>query len=344
MEEGNKINHKGFKIFIMLFLVASLFLLKEENQKKLIEVFNFIGGKEKGLILTDSFKNEGDILDINIYDNTIVQWSNNKLSFKEPDGINIKEKEFNFTDAFIRYGEKNIYVMDNSTGDIYYLDKKGETINRLQLNKEIFNLKESNQNLIYHIKSSNIEIINVLDKEGVQVGDYSYENKNILTYSTNRNGKKHAVASLEMDKGIIKSHIDYYGENNEKLKELDINGEIVVYLGFTSKDEIVTLTDNSLYLIKDGGIMWEKKFDLIKDIYVDDGKVYILHSNYLETINFDGKTENKVGFAEDYKKILPFEKGTILYGNNQMTIVEGSKQILRHEEDMMGVYASKDHI
>lgn len=246
MEEGNKINHKGFKIFIMLFLVASLFLLKEENQKKLIEVFNFIGGKEKGLILTDSFKNEGDILDINIYDNTIVQWSNNKLSFKEPDGINIKEKEFNFTDAFIRYGEKNIYVMDNSTGDIYYLDKKGETINRLQLNKEIFNLKESNQNLIYHIKSSNIEIINVLDKEGVQVGDYSYENKNILTYSTNRNGKKHAVASLEMDKGIIKSHIDYYGENNEKLKELDINGEIVVYLGFTSKDEIVTLTDNSL--------------------------------------------------------------------------------------------------
>ena len=67
----------------------------------------------------------------------------------------------------------------------------------------------------------------------------------------------------------------------------------MVYLNFTSKNEIIALSDRSLYLIKDDKIMWKKEFDLIKDIYLGKDKIYILYSNYLETIDFNGNTEEK---------------------------------------------------
>lgn len=344
MEEEKRNNHKEFKIFIIIFLIASVFLLKEENQNKLKEIFRSMNNKEKTLTVVDFFKYEEEVLDLNVYDNTIALWKNNKISFKEFDGTNIIEKEFNFENPFIHYGDNNIYVMDKSTGDIYFLDKKGETLNREQLNKKIFNLKESNKNLIYHIKSTGQETINVLDKDGIQIGNCSYEDKNILTYEANDKGSKNAIAVLDVNEGIIKSHIDFYGKNNEKVHELDILGEIIVFLNFTSKDEVVALTDNGLYFIKDGNILWKKNFDLMKDIYMGNDKIYVLYSNYLETIYFDGKIESKVGFGEDYKKILPFQKNILLYGNNNLTIVEKDKQILKHEENILGVYTSKDNI
>lgn len=344
MEDSKKSSLKGFKIFIMAFLILSLFLLREENQNKLIKFLDSILGKEKVLKLVDSFKNEGDIQNINIYDGTIVKWSNNKISFMKTDGTIIREKEFNFTDPFIYYGDKYLYVMDKSTGDIYSLDKKGETIDRFQLAQEIFNIKESNQNLIYHIKNLDVESIRILDEEKKLIGNYSYENKNILTYTTNKEGDMTAISLLDLNEGILKSQIECYGKNKEKLNSLDIEGEIVIYLDFTPNNEIVALSDGSLYFIKDGKIMWKKQFDLIKDIYTAEDKIYILYSNYLESIDFDGRTENKIGFTEEYNKILPFQGKILVYGDNNIAIAEGDKQILKHEENINGVFIDKDQI
>ena len=344
MEENKKDSHKGFKIFILLFIIASLFLFKKENQEKLMGALNSIGGQEKILKLVDKLGNEGNILSLNVYDDSIVSLKDNKLLFRELDGNIIMEKEFNFENLYVYYGEKDIYAIDKSTGDTYFLDKQGQTVNKLQINKEIFSFKESNQNLIYHMKSENEENIDLLNKEGIQVGNYSYENTNVLTYSTNKNATKSAVASLHINGGSIQSKIDYYGEKNEKIYEVDIIGGIVVYLGLTPKDDIVALTDNGLYFIKDGEIIWEKKFDLIKDIYIGNGNISILYSNYLETIDYSGRTESKIGFAEEYKKILPFGKGFLLYGDSNIVIVEGDKQILKHDESIIQVSHNKENI
>ena len=343
MEENKKNSHKGFKIFIILFLILSMIFLKKENQDKIIRFLDSFGGKEKILKLTGSFQHNGDIRNISIFEGNIVKWTNNKLSFIKTDGTLILEKEFNFTDPFIYYGKKYTYVMDKSTGDIYSLDKNGETKKKLQLNKEVFNIKESNQNLIYHIKTIAGESINILDKDGVLIGNHSFEDKNILTYATNDNGTKNAISLLDLNDQILKSQILFFGENKEALGSLNIEGEIIIYIGYTSTDEIIALTDSVLYSIKDSKIMWRKQFDLIKDIYIED-KIYILYSNSLETINLDGRTENKIGFTEEYKKILPFEGRVLLYGDNNIALVEGDKQILKHNEDIIEVSVSNKQL
>ena len=343
MEEERKNNHKGFKVFIIILIISSLFLVKEENQKKIINIISSLTNKEKSLILIDSFP-KGDLVGLNIYDDTIVKWDNNKLSFLNIDGIKIIDKEFNFTDPHIFFGENIIYPMDKSTGDIYYLNKKGETINRLELDKEIFNFEEVNQNIIYHGKDLNFEDINILDGERVQIGHYFYEDKNVLTYSTNKKGTKIALGVIDLNQSPIKSHIDSYGENNEKLYEIEIDEEIIVYLGFTPRDEIVALTDNGLYFIKDEEILWKKDLNLVKDIYLSEDRIHLLYSSYLEIIDFKGDTRDKIGLTEDYRKLKFFNNNNLVYGNNHMVLIQNGQEILKEEIEIIDIFTSKNRI
>ena len=342
--EEEKHKHNKFKIFIIIFIIGSLILFKEENQKIIVEKIKSINVKEKNLELVYSFSNEEDILDLNIYDDRIVKWNNNKISILNLDGTKIIDKDFNFEKPSIYYGKHNIYPMDKSTGDIYSLDNTGETINRLRLDKEIFNFEELNENIIYHEKSPELETINILDKEKVEIGKYSYENKNILSYSINEKETKSVIGVIEVDEEGIKSHLDVYGKKNEKLNEININGEIVVYLKITDRDEIIVLTDSGIHFIKKGEILWTKKLNLIKDIYIKDENIYVLHSNYLETINFKGDTKDTVGFTEEYKKMYPFRNGTLLYGDKHMVMAENGKIVLKKEENIIGLYTSGDKI
>lgn len=343
MEEEKNDNNKNFKIFIIIFIIGSMFLFNKGNQEKIIGILASISAKEKALVLIESFP-KGELLDVNIYDDTIVKWEANKLSFLNIDGSKIVEKEFNFEDPDIYFGEDIIYPMDKSTGDIYYLDKKGETINRLEIDKEIFNFESIDQNVIYHGKSSNVEDVKILDKNKLEIGHYSYENENILRYAINKAGTKTALALIDINQESIKTRIDSYGKKNDKLNEMDINGEIVVYLEFTSKDEIVALTDSGIHYIKKGEVIWKKDLSLIKDIYINEKEIHVLYSNYLEIIDFHGDTKGKVGFMEEYKKILPFRNDILIYGNNHMVLVQGEKQILKEEMEITNLYASKDKI
>lgn len=344
MEENKKTNHRGFKIFIIIFLLSSLFLLKEENQEKLIKIFDSIGGKEKVLRLNHSFKHNGDIEDINFYDGNIIKWTNSKISFMKTDGTIILEKQFNFQDPSIYFGDKYIYALDKSTGDIYSFNKNGDTIDRIQLNKEIFNIKECYNNLIYQTKSMNMESLSILDKDMVLIGNYTYEDNNILTSSTNKDGSLNTIAILNFKEDILKSQIESYGENNSKIISLDIEGEIVVYLKNIEDDNLVALTDRAVYFINNGKLMWKKQFELIKDIYISQDKIFILYSNYLETIDFEGRTLNKVGFSEEYKKIVPMNNKIIIYNDYNLILIDGDEQILKHNESIIGVYANKDKI
>lgn len=339
MKEDKVKNSKGFKIFIIIFLLVSMIFLKEENQNKIISFIDDIKGNEKVLELNNAFKDD-DILNLHTYDDIIVTWKDNKLSYKKLDGRLILEKQFNFEEPFIHYGDKYIFIMDKSTGDIYSLDKKGETRNRLELKKEIFNLKDSNGNLIYHTKGDSVEGITILDNKGVLIGNQSYKNKNILAYASNKKGNINIVSILDFEENNLKSIIYSYGEDNEKLDTLEIKGEIVIYLDITSNDEIIAITDRTLYLIKDGKVIWSKKFDSIKDIYVEE-KIYILYNNYLESIDFQGRTEIKLSFGDRYKKIVPFDNKILLYGDNNLTLINGDKEILKYKGNISKVLPSK---
>lgn len=334
--------YKWVKIFILLFLIVIIFLFNKDNQNKVLDFVNVFKGGEKTLESINSFENN-NIIDMNIYNNTIVLWKENKIIFMNQDGELILEKDFSFMKPSIYYGEKYIYPFDKSTGDIYFLNENGETVNRLKLDKEIYDIKEIEEKLICHSKVENKEKIDIFNEEGVLIGNQEFQDKNVLCYDINKKANKILVSLLNLDDLILKSEINYYGKNNKKTDSLIIDKEIVVFNKLINNYSEIILTDRRLYYIKKGEKAWERQFNLVKDIYLEDD-IYILHNNYLETIALNGETINKIGFTKDYKNIMNFDGNILLYGDENLAIVKNDKLILEYEEDILNVCTNDNFI
>lgn len=340
-QEKKKIEHLKVKIFIVVFVVLSLFFLRQENQDKFVSLFNSFRKGNKELELVNSVDISG-VIDVKCYDDNVVLWQPNKISFLDMVKDIIVEKDFNFKDPFISYGEKNIYVGDKSTGDIYIMDTQGNTVSKKQIKKKVLNIEEMENAIINHIKDKNGEKINIYDKNDKLVGDYLFNEDSVINYSVSNNNKKTLIAVLDLSENKLKSKIYFYDKKGKELNSLDIKGEVVIYSKFEGNNSII-LTDKSLYYVKDGKIMWQKGFSLIKDIYVDSN-IHILYSNYLETIDFEGRTTDKASFSEKYEKISAFNDDTLVYGNKNVTIVNGGRQILNYEDDIIKADSNKEEV
>ncbi|MCK9444674.1 MAG: DUF5711 family protein [Tissierellaceae bacterium] len=343
MKRDRKSKGKRLKILLFIALAVAIILIGKDNKLGAFSFVNQFLTTEKSMKIKYFIEDE-NILDVKVYDENIAKWKNNKLSFLRSNGNIIVEKEFNFSDPGIFYGNRYIYVFDRDTGNIYILDKKGETVNRLHLDKQIFNIKESGNNLLYHIKAEGSEIVGVLDKDGVLIGNYTYENENILTYASSTDGELNALGLLDISDGSIGSKIDIYGEVNKKIKSIFIEGELILHIGFTSNNELIALTDRNLYFTKDGSIMWKKQYDLIKDIYVGEERIYILYSNYLEIMDYGGRVESKISFGQDYNKISILKDRLVLNGSSQLVVMDKDKQILKHSEAIIKAFQGKNSI
>ncbi len=344
MEKSNIKTHKGFKIFLIIFIIGILFFTKKDNQEKFIEGFHSLNAREKTLESVEIIDLEQDLEEVYLYDKEIIKWHNNKITFLELDGSIKLEKEFLFQEPDILFTNKYIYIMDKSTGDVYTLNKEGETLKRFNLGNKIFNIKEID-GLMVHMKSDEIESINILDKEGKSIKNHNINNKNILTYSINENKDKYLISNLNLKEDKLKSEISIYSIEGEKIHNLDIKGEIVFFSEFI-KDEIIALTDANLYLIKDGDIQWKKPFYSIKDVEHKDNRIYILYDNILEVVDLKGRTEEKFIIGSKYNKILPFGKYILLYGNNDLLGIQGSRQVInyKHPEEIIKIDTNKSII
>lgn len=331
--------HKGFIVFIAIILILVIFFFNKNSESKVLDFINLFKGGEKTLVLTNSFENDS-IIDISLHKDTIILWKDNKLSFIKKDGELVLEKYFHFLDPAIYFGEEYIYPFDRLTGNIYFFNKKGEENYKLPLGNEVFNIKEIKGYLLSHSKAGSMEKIHILDKDWVLVGNPSFEDKNILSYDIDKKGKNIIVSVLNLNDNILKSEMHHYGENNENLGFLTIEEEIILFNEIIKNDSQVVLTDKTLYYVENKEIIWEKSFNLIKDIYIRKDIIYILHGNYLKAIDLKGEIKNEIGFTKDYDNIMDFNGRVLLYGDENLAIVKDGEVIGEIEEPILKAYTN----
>lgn len=339
MEESTKAMSKGFKIFLIILIIGILFFMKVENRDKLINIIQDFTVKEKSLDFINRIEMEKGAESINLYDNTLIKWNKNNLSFLQTDGSILWEKEYNFVDPFIYYGENWIYTIDKDTGHIYSMDKNGDTIYKVQLNESIFGVQESENNLIVHIKTADGENIKILDEIGDTIRVHEEIDNNILYYEINKDKTNYAVSTLNMAGDSILSQLGIYTVGGDKLEDVDFENAIIIKTKFIGEDLLV-LTDTSLNYIKGGMVKWKRHFPGIKDFNLAGNKILILYDKNFETIGLDGKTIDKFVFAAEYTKIKLVDKFIFLYGKNNIVGINGDKEILDYkmEKEILGLY------
>ncbi len=345
MAESKKTVSKGFIILILALIVGILFFLKSENRDKLKQIIQDITVREKSLDFLSRIDLEEGVNSTNLYDNILVKWNNNNLTFLNPDGSISWEKEYTFLEPYIYYGQDSIYAIDKSTGHIYSMDKNGDTVFKVQLNESIFGVNESNNALMVHIKNQDGENIKILNKTGDIILTHEELNHNILYYNLNSAGDNYAISTLNTDGDTIVSNLGIYNFSGEKVKQIDFKNMIILRMEFIEEDMIV-LTDTSINYVKDGIVKWKRHFPEIKDMYLDGDKILVLYDKNFETIGLDGKTRDKFVFSSEYNKIRFGDKIVFLYGNRDILGIKGDKELLNYrlDSDILGLYNSKDTV
>lgn len=328
MDKTKKTN-KRFKIFLIIFILFGFIFMKEENQQKFISFFDSINSRsEKTIVFNNNFDSE-DGEKLLFFKNSIVKWKENNISFLDLNGNNIWNKEFDFLQPDVLVFESNIYVLDKESGDIYVLDNKGNTVHRLELNTHIFNMSESGDNILVHIKTDDIEKLKILDKEGKELAQK--EQGNILTYSIDNKKSKFILSSLNLEKNI-KSNANIYSFTDDSLGSFKFDDEIILFTQFIN-NKILIATDKSLYLVEDNKTIWSHEYPLIKDILINKEKIYLLYGDNLEIINLKGETEKKTTFGIEYKTIVQLQNYICLYGKKDILVLNNGEEMVNYKTD-----------
>ncbi len=332
MESNKNKGNKGFKIFVLLFLVVILFFVNKDNQDKFTNAYRSLTIREKNLERLTSIKlDTGD--QIGLLDKDIFKWSHDTLSIIDIDENLLLEKQFNFESADIIFGRNLLYIMDKNIGDIYIVDNQGETLERVILDSEISNLREFGDNILVNTKSEDLESLILVTNEGRILRSHPIVDMNILTYDIKKNGEGYLLTSLEIGDGLS-SQAFSYSIDGELLANILIENEIIVFSSFVN-DDIIVLSDSSLYYIKDDKILWEKDIANIKDIEVKDEEIYILYGNNLEIIDLEGETKGNFSLNSDYNSLTYFEEYIILRGRSSILGIQGNKEILNYYHDKL---------
>lgn len=336
-------SQKGFKILILLLLIGVLFFINKENQGKFLSAYKSLTIREKSLERVSTIEIDSNN-QIDLLDRDIFKWNNNILSIINRNGELILEKQYNFQTPYVVFGKNRIYIMDASSGDIYILDSKGDTIERVILEDEIKNLTENGNSLFIHTESELEENLVLLDTNGVFLRIQPIENMNILTYVVDNKNEKYLMSHLNIVDEFY-SEIQLYSINGDLIGKLQIDNEIIVFTEFLN-DDLITLTDKCLYYIKDNNIFWEKTITDIKDILLHDNEIYILYGDNLEVVDLEGRTINKFSFTNGYDKMENQDNFILIYGNNDLIGVQGDREILeyRHDSAIKNIVMNKNYL
>lgn len=340
MEETKKI-HKGFKKFVLIFAVFALILINPQVREKLLELLNSFKGNDLELTLDIQYQGEN----LNYFQDTLIRWQNNTITYFNNDGSDKWVKKYDFNDPEIIFGHKVIYIIDKSTGDIYLMDDKGDTISRIQINKPIFNIKEFSDNIMVHVKEQDkLEYLYILDKLGNPITDLETSD-NILTYALNNENTKFVYSTIIANETELKSTLFLNGVTGDEEYSLELPNEIILFSDFINTDLIV-LTNNRLLLVKNGEVNWSREHQGFNDIIIKGNEINLLYDNSLEIFDLNGEVKSKINLSIECNRIIDLGKYIGVHGNKDMVILQNHKEILKYigEEDILKVLGNNNYI
>lgn len=338
MVERNR-THRGFKIFLLIIGFLLLILLNNSTKEKLVSLVDRRLNKVSELQLDTEYNGEN----LNYFKDTLIRWKDNKITYYNKDGSESWTKEFDFMYPDIYFGQDNIYIMDKSTGDIYIMDNKGDTISRIQTGQNIFNLKESNNNYFVHSKEEGIEHLLIFDREGnniekLETSDY------FLTYSMNQDASKYLYSTISASEGLS-SIINVKDIDTKENYYIEKPNEVIFFSEFID-DRIIALTNKNLYMYEKDNMTWTYYNEGIQDILVKGKEIYILYNNKIDILDLNGQVIKSIDLSIEAKKFVNLDKSIGVFGQDDLVILQNHKEILKYigQEEILKVTANEKSI
>lgn len=320
-------NKKKFKLFILIFIFAVLILSNKDFLQKILP-----SSSNKTLQVIQKYPTNQEE-EVRFYDDLLIKWNGKSIIALNKDGTSKWEKEINFENPLVFLGTDTIYICEGNTGDLYFLNLDGRSLNRIQMESHIKKIVEKDGLIFITLESEDGEKLTIMDKEGVVQNNILLEDKRLLNFSANEDKTNIVLSTLGIEKGDLNSKLIFYKEKGEYVSELDFNEEIIISMEFVDENSIVVFTDSRLYFVEEGNTLWKRDMEHIKDMYVntEDKDIYILTTNTLEVISYKNKVEESISLNGEYNKVEGFNKGVLLVGDNKIIGINNGRENLKYD-------------
>lgn len=335
--ENNSNRDKLYRFFIVLFSILLIFLIfrNQENQENILNIFKSRDISNMKVRKDRTISVEG-VKDLGYYSDGIVVHKDNKLIKYDQKGTKVWERDIVLKDYGVHFGRINMFIYDKSIGYIQFLNPQGDIVKEQNLDEEIRNLSTDFQNiLVYSLGQDKNEFVYIFDQTGKLLVKNDMGLKNILTYSNAKNDETYGIGSLSFEGDKIKSNFRSFLISGKELYNRKFKGEIILFSKFIDNHRVVIMTDKKVYLLNDfeGNTLWERPYDLIKDIDILDNKINILFGNSLETISANGEIDTKQSFTEEYKNITTLSDSVLVHGHRDFLMLKDGQEINKKSFD-----------
>lgn len=218
--------------------------------------------------------------------------------------------------------------------------------------KAVLGISENEYSMV---ASSNLEgtqnYLDIYDLNLVPKTTISFEGERLIDYQQSMHSNGIIITTFNYLGSTVTAHIrEVLLEGSYQVWITDLPGELAMFIKL-QKDGLYAVTNLNLYKLNSNGkILWQYSgFDKIKDFEIIENQIYILSGGVeteLHIISSEGKLKNKITTTDIYNQILPFEKGIILSGRQDIAYLHRDKidSILYSPELIQHVYVEGDRL
>ena len=324
------------KIFFAVMLILAILILnpysirlykeyKEENRPK--EEYSIQYNYSQGM-------------EVLAFGSNILIYDSSNLKLLKPSGEEIFNVNLAVDSWTLSVSEKNIYLLDKVTKELYFISSKGEFKNIVQLSNIPVNIISGKNGsvAVYYKTDVGVEGVVLLDSKGKIIEDLNYPKVSITNVSINDQNQLTVNGIYRMEPKLT-NNIYYYSSEGRLLYSGEIEDAIVIdQLNFN--DRVLLFDVNNLIMIKKNS--HEELFRIsrsipYKSVKIHHGNIYALDKrNKMTIFDSEGNIIDEKYYQSEFDDIIWLNNEIVFYNrefvktiNYQMNFTKPIEKVIK---------------
>lgn len=351
------------KVLLILMIMAIILTLMNP---KSVEYLKAKAGYEKETlsVIKEIEKSRSSQIIYEKLDNGLIQYLEGILMYYNSEGEQLWSINLGINRPIIKTNTNSVYVINERANQIIRINKEGEQVYKITLDKPYMNGNICNDNymIIYHKADGPIKYLTILNDEGKKVGEITLGEGEITNMTISKVQDRIAISTLGTNDAGLENNTLIYDLNGNLLGVEILENNIVFNLFYNEKGNLIVIDEKNLFSInKNKELNWKTSFNepitlmdtANKDFITLYGEgnrknsiIYSPSGNKLKTLSQEGKLIAETKIKEDILGLDSYKNNLLAYSLRTILIYdkEGNVRLeYPYSSDILKSFMLTDH-
>lgn len=326
-----------FKMFFAVFLIMLILLLNPYSIRLYKEYKEANIPKEEYTIEY----NYSQGMEVLAFGSNLLIYDSSNLKLLKPSGEEIFNVSLALDNWTLSVSEKNIYLLDKVTKELYFISAKGEFQNIVQLSNiptKIIAGKNGSV-AVYYKTDVGVEGVVFLDSKGKLIEDLNYPKISITNITVNDQNQL-SVNGIYRIEPRLTNNMYYYSSSGRLIYSGEIQDAIVIEQ-FNLNDRVLLFDVNNLIMLKHN--TQEEIFRMsssipYKSVKVHEDKIYALDKrNKMTIMDLDGNILDEKYYQSEFDDIIWLNSEMVFYSREFVKTLNAQMNFTKPIDKVMNV-------